>query len=91
MATAAEYNLGPNTFPRGWFIVAESKELDGGPMAIRFAFDPTTSSSSRDSREREPREREDGRGTPNEDRQCREKVENLVVNVQPESVHISPI
>ncbi|MDP4789160.1 MAG: Rieske (2Fe-2S) protein [Haliea sp.] len=36
MATAADYNLGPNTFPRGWFIVAESKELDAGPMAVRF-------------------------------------------------------
>ncbi len=37
MATATEYNLGPNTFPRGWFIVAESKELDvDGTMAIRF-------------------------------------------------------
>ena len=36
MATAVDYNLGPNTFPRGWFIVAESKELDEGPMAIRY-------------------------------------------------------
>lgn len=36
MATAADYKLGPNTFPRGWFIVAESKELDNGPMAVRF-------------------------------------------------------
>jgi len=36
MARAAEYGLGPNTFPRGWFIVAESKELDAGPMAVRF-------------------------------------------------------
>jgi len=36
MATAAEYGLGPNTFPRGWFIVAESQELDKGPMAVRF-------------------------------------------------------
>ncbi len=36
MATAADYNLGPNTFPRGWFIVAESKDLDNGPMAVRF-------------------------------------------------------
>lgn len=36
MATSADYNLGPNTFPRGWFIVAESKELDAGPMAVRF-------------------------------------------------------
>jgi 3-ketosteroid 9alpha-monooxygenase subunit A len=36
MATAADYGLGPNTFPRGWFIVAESSELDKGPMAVRF-------------------------------------------------------
>lgn len=36
MAKAAEYGLGPNTFPRGWFIVAESSELDNGPMAVRF-------------------------------------------------------
>jgi len=36
MAKAAEYDLGPNTFPRGWFIVAESSELDKGPMAVRY-------------------------------------------------------
>lgn len=36
MATAAHYDLGPHTFPRGWFIVAEGNELDEGPMAIRF-------------------------------------------------------
>jgi 3-ketosteroid 9alpha-monooxygenase subunit A len=36
MATAEEYGLGPNEFPRGWFIVAESSELDAGPMAVRF-------------------------------------------------------
>jgi 3-ketosteroid 9alpha-monooxygenase subunit A len=36
MAKAADYQLGPNTFPRGWFIVAESSELDQGPMAVRF-------------------------------------------------------
>jgi 3-ketosteroid 9alpha-monooxygenase subunit A len=36
MAQAADYGLGPNTFPRGWFIVAESSELDKGPMAVRF-------------------------------------------------------
>lgn len=36
MAKAAEYNLGPHTFPRGWFIVAESKELDEQPLAVRF-------------------------------------------------------
>jgi len=36
MAQGSEYGLGPNTFPRGWFIVAESGELDQGPMAVRF-------------------------------------------------------
>ena len=36
MAQAADYGLGPNVFPRGWFIVAESSELDKGPMAVRF-------------------------------------------------------
>jgi len=36
MATATDYELGPNTFPRGWFIVAESSELDKGPMAVRY-------------------------------------------------------
>ena len=36
MAKAAEYGLGPNTFPRGWFVVAESSELYKGPMAVRF-------------------------------------------------------
>lgn len=36
MALAADYTLGPATFPRGWFIVAESSELDKEPMAVRF-------------------------------------------------------
>lgn len=37
MATAADYKLGPNTFPRGWFIIAESSELgEKGTKAIRF-------------------------------------------------------
>jgi len=36
MAQAVDYNLGPNTFPRGWFVVAESSELDKGPMGVRF-------------------------------------------------------
>ncbi|MCH9691583.1 MAG: Rieske (2Fe-2S) protein [Gammaproteobacteria bacterium] len=36
MARSNEYNLGPNTFPRGWFVVAESSELDHGPVAVRF-------------------------------------------------------
>ena len=36
MAKAADYNLGPHSFPRGWFIVAESSELDQGALAVRF-------------------------------------------------------
>lgn len=36
MAKSADYGLGPNTFPRGWFIVAESCELDAGPMALHY-------------------------------------------------------
>lgn len=37
MATAADYSLGPQTFPRGWFIVAESSELErGATKAVRF-------------------------------------------------------
>jgi len=36
MANSVEYKLGPNTFPRGWFIVAESKELEVGPIRLRF-------------------------------------------------------
>jgi 3-ketosteroid 9alpha-monooxygenase subunit A len=36
MAKAAEYKLGPHTFPRGWFIVAESSELTNDPKAVRF-------------------------------------------------------
>ena len=31
MATAADYNLGPNTFPRGWFIVADDIPYHDGP------------------------------------------------------------
>lgn len=36
MAKAEEYGLGPATFPRGWFIVAESSELSDKPMGVRF-------------------------------------------------------
>ncbi|MFM7785639.1 MAG: Rieske 2Fe-2S domain-containing protein [Gammaproteobacteria bacterium] len=36
MAKAADYGLGPETFPRGWFIVAESSDLDAGPLAVRY-------------------------------------------------------
>jgi len=36
MATAAEYGLGPATFPRGWFVIAEASELESTPLALRF-------------------------------------------------------
>ncbi len=36
MALAADYNLGPSVYPRGWFIVAEANELDDGAKAVRF-------------------------------------------------------
>ena len=36
MAQAADYGLGPNTYPRGWFIVAESREIDNGPIGVTF-------------------------------------------------------
>ena len=36
MAVASDYGLGPHTFPRGWFVVAESAELNQGPRAVRF-------------------------------------------------------
>ncbi len=35
-ATAADFNLGEYTFPRGWFMVAEAAELDNGPLGVRF-------------------------------------------------------
>lgn len=36
MTGTSEYKLGPFTFPRGWFMIAEAKELDEGPLAVRF-------------------------------------------------------
>ena len=36
MAQAADYGLGPEIFPKGWFIIASSKELNKGPMAVRY-------------------------------------------------------
>lgn len=35
-ATSSDYGLGPYTYPRGWFIVAEATELDNGPMAVSY-------------------------------------------------------
>lgn len=36
MATSKDYGLGPETYPRGWFIVASSAALDNTPMALRY-------------------------------------------------------
>ncbi|AGH50596.1 MULTISPECIES: Rieske 2Fe-2S domain-containing protein [Sphingomonadales] len=37
MATTAEYGLGEQTFPRGWFMVADADELEGTkPLAVRY-------------------------------------------------------
>ena len=36
MATTADYNLGPFTFPRGWFMVARSADLGNQPMPLRM-------------------------------------------------------
>jgi 3-ketosteroid 9alpha-monooxygenase subunit A len=35
-ATAADYGLGPHAFPRGWFVVAESSDLQSTPVAVTF-------------------------------------------------------
>lgn len=36
MATTAEYGLGPFTFPRGWFMIAEAGEVGDGVLPLRF-------------------------------------------------------
>jgi 3-ketosteroid 9alpha-monooxygenase subunit A len=36
MATSKDYRLGEFTFPRGWFMVAQSRELEDKPLAVRF-------------------------------------------------------
>ncbi len=36
MATTAEYGLGPFTFPRGWFMVAEAGAVGEGVLPLRF-------------------------------------------------------
>jgi 3-ketosteroid 9alpha-monooxygenase subunit A len=36
MATTKEYGLGEFTFPRGWFMVADSEELKDKPIPVRF-------------------------------------------------------
>ena len=36
MAGTQDYGLGPHTFPRGWFVVAEAKEVTNKPLAVRY-------------------------------------------------------
>jgi len=36
MATSRDYDLGEYTFPRGWFMVAESEKVTGIPQGVRF-------------------------------------------------------
>ena len=37
MATTADYGLGEQVFPRGWFMIAAAAELEGTkPLAVRF-------------------------------------------------------
>ena len=36
MATTAEYDLGPFTFPRGWFMIADAEEVGEAVLPLRF-------------------------------------------------------
>jgi len=36
MATTADYGLGPFTFPRGWFMIADAEELTDSVLPLRF-------------------------------------------------------
>lgn len=36
MARTGDYGLGPHTFPRGWFMVADAAEATRTPKALRF-------------------------------------------------------
>jgi 3-ketosteroid 9alpha-monooxygenase subunit A len=36
MAGTQDYDLGPQTFPRGWFVVGEAAEVTTRPIAVRF-------------------------------------------------------
>jgi len=36
MATTAEYGIGEFTFPRGWFMVGESKDATHKPIPLRY-------------------------------------------------------
>lgn len=36
MATTAEYGLGPLSFPRGWFMIADASDVADKPLPLRF-------------------------------------------------------
>ncbi|MCW6536457.1 Rieske 2Fe-2S domain-containing protein [Sphingomonas lycopersici] len=36
MATTKDYRLGPNAFPRGWFMIAEDRELGDTPLSLHY-------------------------------------------------------
>ena len=36
MARTVDYGLGEYTFPRGWFMIAETAEVTDKPLAVRF-------------------------------------------------------
>ncbi|HEX4895663.1 MAG TPA: Rieske 2Fe-2S domain-containing protein [Solimonas sp.] len=36
MATTKDYGIGTHTFPRGWFMVAESAKVTDKPMGVKF-------------------------------------------------------
>lgn len=36
MATTADYGLGPNAFPRGWFMIAVAADVSSTPQAVHF-------------------------------------------------------
>jgi 3-ketosteroid 9alpha-monooxygenase subunit A len=36
MAQSADYGLGPQAFPRGWFMVGDGEEVTRRPLAVRF-------------------------------------------------------
>ena len=36
MATTADYQLGPHTYPRGWFMIADVEEVTDQVLPLRF-------------------------------------------------------
>ena len=40
MAKTSEYGLGPLTFPRGWFMIAEASEIADKPVPLHAPPQP---------------------------------------------------